>query len=308
MRTEYLEYLLDIYKTLSLTKTADNFYTSHQVINNAIKSLEKELNIIILNRSPKGVSFTDAGFMVCQFAYDILNRQKELYTSIAPFALIPDATLHGELDVNIIPRFSNKKFFQFYLNFCKKHKNAKISINTLPIQIFYSRLPAEKPFIFLVTLHPEFMESAAFKNRLIEHHLTYEIVSEQALGYCVSSQSKWLPFLTEMQNEDMPDVPFTVFNFAIDEYSTMLQENMQQFYSIDNFESQKELIKNGEYIGLCTPWEYNKFFQSKNDDLIFLPKISHEPSLFYYAVIFAESFIDYPLLRQIIKDLKNFFE
>ena len=40
MRTEYLEYLIDLHETLSLSKTANNFFTSHQVINNGIKALE----------------------------------------------------------------------------------------------------------------------------------------------------------------------------------------------------------------------------------------------------------------------------
>lgn len=59
MRTEHLEYLLDLQKTLSMTKTAENYFTSHQVINNAIKSLEEELNITILFRTHTGVIFSD---------------------------------------------------------------------------------------------------------------------------------------------------------------------------------------------------------------------------------------------------------
>ena len=304
MRTEHLEYLLDIKNTLSLTKTAENFYTSHQVINNAIKSLENELNIKILNRSSTGVTFTEAGLLVEEFANDIINRRRQLNTSIAPFVNFPEAAVHGALDVYIIPRFSNKKFFNFYLNFCSKHKNIDFSIKTMPSQFFYSRLPFEKPFVFLVTLHPEFIVSDAFKNRLSQHALSYKIVSEQQLGYCVSSKSKWYPILSQ-EDDNMPiDTPFVVFNFAIDEESSMLK-NDTQFYTIDSFESQKELIKNGEYVGICTPWEFKKFFQSKNSNLVFLPRELTTP--FYYAILFHESLANHLPILEFAKALTEYF-
>ena len=48
MRTEHLEYLLDLKETSSLSKTAEKYFTSHQVINNAIKSVSTSRSLFQL--------------------------------------------------------------------------------------------------------------------------------------------------------------------------------------------------------------------------------------------------------------------
>lgn len=122
MRTEQLYYLLDLQKTASLSKTAENFYTSHQAINNAIKALEKEFGVIILNRTYKGISFTEAGLLLCAYAEEAVQNRVQLLEKLAPFAT-PNAepALTGKLDVYSISRFSNKHFLNFYNDY--KHCN-----------------------------------------------------------------------------------------------------------------------------------------------------------------------------------------
>lgn len=50
MRTEHLEYVVDIYETQSFSQTAENFLTSHQVVSKAVSNLENELNVQIFER------------------------------------------------------------------------------------------------------------------------------------------------------------------------------------------------------------------------------------------------------------------
>ena len=306
LRIEQLEYLLDIQNTLSLNKTAENFFTSHQVINNAIKSLEEELNCIILNRSPKGVTFTTAGLSVCYFASRVIAEKELMLSSIAPFTITPDKLLHGELDIYVIPRFSNKIFFSFYTRYSKKNPKVNLSISTIPLQVLYSRLPLEKPFVFLITLHSKFVQSEKFQNRLNDYQLLYEIVAEQNLGSCIDRNSKWLSTITSNAGSFEPDVPYALFNFAIDDYSMAFEEE-KSYHLIDSFESQKELIKSGDYVGMCTPWEYKNFFQTRNNNLLFIPQ--QEPqSTFYYAVLYSKQNSHNPIITDVINELKKFFK
>ena len=84
-------------------------------------------------------------------------------------------------------------------------------------------------------------------------------------------------------------------------------ENDKIFHLIDSFESQKELIKNGDYVGICTPWEYKNFFHSKNGNLVFIPNPA-ATSTFYYAVLYSKADADNPLVTDIINELKTFFK
>jgi len=307
MRIEQLKYLLSLRETLSLTKTAQDYFTSHQVINNSIKSLEQELEIEILERSPKGVKFTDAGLVICNFAKDVIARKEQLHLDLAPFMPTDTPANSGELDINVIPRFANKVFFNFYMNFAKKHPCATMSINTLPAQVFYTRLPLEKPFLFLCTLNNDFIQSASFQKQLTTYHLSYELLVEHKLGICISKNSKYFSQISVDKTLDQlaeDGIPITIFDFSLGESSFVLDKD-KSYYIIDSFDSQKELIKSGEYIAYCTPWEYQKFFQSKNQSLIFItPNIS--PS-FYYAVLYDQSQSNNPILIDAIKEIRNFF-
>ena len=61
MRIEQLMYLVDIAKTKSFSKTAQNFYITQQGASDAIKKLEKEFNVILFNRTKQGVFLTEIG-------------------------------------------------------------------------------------------------------------------------------------------------------------------------------------------------------------------------------------------------------
>ena len=306
MRTEHLEYLLDLQKTLSLTKTADNFFTSHQVINNAIKSLEKELEVKILLRSPKGVTFTAEGDHVCQFASDIVQRREQLLLTISPYQKSTPTSLKGDLAIYVIPRFANKKFLKFYSAFCKKNHRANITVNMLPINQFFTQLPFKTPTIFLAAIHSGNLFSEEFKETLNTHLLHYEIITEQKLGYCVSKKSKWYDYITNNTFNEYPDVPLVAFNYALINNDKYFTENKQNYTLIDSFESQKELIKHGQYVATCTPWEFKHFFQSSTCDLTFIPGDKTEAS-FYYVVLVSENYRNEKLVINAIHELKKFF-
>ena len=79
MNDEALETYLNIIKTHSLTKTAENMFISQSAVSNRLISLEKELNVKLIDRSPgqKGVVLTQKGEEFGEFAkrHQELNRQ-----------------------------------------------------------------------------------------------------------------------------------------------------------------------------------------------------------------------------------------
>lgn len=78
MRLEQLEYLLAIQKHHSMTAAADILHVTQQSISVAIKSLEDEMTIPLLERSKKGSYLTPAGEEVAEFAKDIFTRWEEI--------------------------------------------------------------------------------------------------------------------------------------------------------------------------------------------------------------------------------------
>lgn len=80
MRLEQLEYLITVAETKSMTIAGNLLYMSHQNISKSLASLEKELNVTLLNRTSKGVSLTKKGEEIAQYAKQILTLQNKIYT------------------------------------------------------------------------------------------------------------------------------------------------------------------------------------------------------------------------------------
>ena len=74
MRIKQLEYLVKVAESASITQAANELYISQPSLSHAIKELEEEMNIILLNRSQKGVSLTTAGEEFLSFARQILEQ------------------------------------------------------------------------------------------------------------------------------------------------------------------------------------------------------------------------------------------
>lgn len=68
MKIEQIQYILEIHKTGSISRAAQNFYTSRPNVSNALRNLENELGFEILERETTGVKFTKKGFFLSRSA------------------------------------------------------------------------------------------------------------------------------------------------------------------------------------------------------------------------------------------------
>ncbi len=78
MRLEQLQYLDELDRTHSMSLASDILFVSQQNISKAIRSLEEELGVQLLNRSSKGITLTPAGQRTVAAAREIFNQINKL--------------------------------------------------------------------------------------------------------------------------------------------------------------------------------------------------------------------------------------
>ena len=304
MRTEQLEYLVDLAQTLSLTQTAEHFLTSHQVINNAIKNLETELNVTILTRTHRGIVFTPAGTLVCQYAQQALANRAALLSSLAPYAEQPPHTVKGELHIYTIPRFMNKYFLHFYNTYRKQNPKLTVFLKNATLSYLLDSVEMTDTSVIFTTLLNVTATSPQFAAKLQDLNLTSTTILVQMLGFCVSANSKYVDQLLAMDNLSVEQVsktiPIVTFNYSADA-NMMFASNSH--YLIDSFETQRQLINSGNYVGLYTPLEYQQLLKDKN--LMFLPAADTD-HLFHYVVLSTPAV--QPQVQQFIAKLQAFYE
>ena len=78
MNTVALRYALEVNRTHSITKAAQNLYMGQPNLSRAIRELEKDLGITLFERTTKGVAPTEKGRIFLEKAETILSQLDEL--------------------------------------------------------------------------------------------------------------------------------------------------------------------------------------------------------------------------------------
>ena len=74
MNIKYLKYAVEIAKSGSINKAAEQLYIAQPNLTRAIKELEKELSITIFDRNAKGMTLTPDGEKLIQYGKRILKE------------------------------------------------------------------------------------------------------------------------------------------------------------------------------------------------------------------------------------------
>lgn len=103
MRLEQLKYLVEIYRSKSISLAAERAHISQPALSAAISKLEDELGVQLLKRTNQGVHPTETGELVIKKSIEVMEAIEEI-SSIAQVNskdLKEDISLAVELNVNI---------------------------------------------------------------------------------------------------------------------------------------------------------------------------------------------------------------
>lgn len=78
MNIVHLKYAVEIAKTKSISRAAENLYMGQPNLSRAIKELEENLNITIFKRNTKGITITPEGEEFLQYAKRIIAQVEEV--------------------------------------------------------------------------------------------------------------------------------------------------------------------------------------------------------------------------------------
>ncbi len=89
MNTLFFEYALEVNRTHSITKAAENLYMQQPNLSKSIKEMEESLGYDVFNRTTKGMIPTPKGEIFLSYAKDLVDKMKELES----------LSLYGEEDI-----------------------------------------------------------------------------------------------------------------------------------------------------------------------------------------------------------------
>lgn len=232
MRLEQLRYLSDIQYTNSISKTANRFFISQQSLSNNIRQLEKELGILLLDRSPFGVILTKEAKKLLALSdpfikqYDelqnqfALQNQEEIENQLTHIRILNSSVLIGIVLPKAIAIFT------------KKYPNIRISIKEVSHKEIFPAITQNDCSVAFLSINEEY-----FLNQLNRYDTTkfhYNIMLTDRLVACVSSQSN-LAQKEMIERSDIVTRPFTYLNIVPLQKNNINNSNLA-LYTSNNIE------------------------------------------------------------------------
>lgn len=186
MQIDHLKYLLVVIEAGSISQAAERLYISQQGLSQAIRQLEKQLGVTLLNRTGNKIFLSEMGTKIAEKARELLFKYDELL-EIAKISgengrernhshkitLLTTPFLAGTLLPDLVCRFS------------QKHHNANLIINEkIPPEILKT-IKENREAIGLFSLSSDKIDLRAFQ----DFQITFEPFYECQQLACVTKTS-----------------------------------------------------------------------------------------------------------------------
>jgi len=79
MNVDQLRYLMEINKCTSISQAANNLHISHQALSASIRSLEKELGVPLMDKTPRGTKLTLRGKQLVEISSDFIHALDDIF-------------------------------------------------------------------------------------------------------------------------------------------------------------------------------------------------------------------------------------
>ena len=182
MNIGYLKYAIVVAKAGSLSKAAEELSVAQPNLSRAIKELEKELDIVIFDRKPKGIVLTPDGELLISYGKQILKEidavEKEFKNKGKKKAIfsasVPRASYISHAFTEFSKALSEKERFEVYY----KETNALKTITNV----------VEKDYRLGIIRYASFHDKEVkdlFKNK----NLAFELIAEFSYVLVISKNS-----------------------------------------------------------------------------------------------------------------------
>lgn len=220
-----LEVLIEIANTGSITKAAENLFTTQQNISRIIKKLENDLGATVFSRSKKGVELTSFGQEAFKFAKNIIGERNKLLLQLKS----TDCGNINKITLFMPPLFDFVFLDERFNLFITLHPKTEFELFTLSISSLFTQLSIIPKAIGIVSLflNPEYRKSYTMPQDIILHYLFRD-----NFVVIISSDSPLANRKIISLKELVPFSFASLTTYEKDDYSILYI--MQNFFSVSN--------------------------------------------------------------------------
>jgi DNA-binding transcriptional LysR family regulator len=150
MRTEQLQYFVEVARQRSFSLAAEKLHIAQPSISQAIKNLEQELNVQLFQRSRAGVHLTSIGRSLLPKAQQILNLVDEFCEE----ARTETDQMEGRVNIAAIPSIVNTFIGETLFRYKKEHPHVRLEVKEAGTNQIVQEVLAEQVHAGVVSCQP----------------------------------------------------------------------------------------------------------------------------------------------------------
>lgn len=261
MKLKHLQYLVELKKYGTISKTAEKLFISQPSLSVAIKELETELGFDVIKRTKKGIIFTSRGEIVLEHCEKIME-EVEAISNLKGFL---DHNLSGQLSVGCVPYIFNTivldTVFDIKTKFPQIHINLKEENSYDLTDLVFQR---ERDLGIIMVSN---LEEAAFQKVFQKYHLKFLKLFDDEMHVWVGKNHP-LYNNDKISMEEALQYPFISSRTFLNEYNQAVLENYNkklEFVVIDTKEGFKKYLSKSHAVTImpmCAIWE-DPFYKKK---------------------------------------------
>ena len=262
MRIDHLKYITVVAETGSISHAAERLYITQQGLSQAIRQMERELGVSLLNRTGNKIHLTQVGKRIVEKAKELLVTYDEL-TDIAKTT--GDNFFHTKSSKRITllttPFLSGTLLPDMICRFSQKHPNANFVINEKLPQEIIEEICEDRNAIGLFSGLSDRLNHKDFSNA----NLTFQPFFECEQLICVSKSSP-LANRKSVKPSELAKYPLALYD--VGQNASQLSELLKPFGEVKvmlrtgNSKLYRETIASGLAIGFSN--SFAEYFEKRN--------------------------------------------
>lgn len=296
MRIEQLSYIADIAQTQSMSKTAQNFSITQQGVSDALKKLEKEVDLKLFQRTKYGVLLTKNGQFFAEKGKKMVALHQELLAFAENVHNSKLEKLEGDLFVLAHPRIYQHilpSVIQTFFCQCPMVNLRILEQTTSEIQ---NAITSESNSLGLITGSENIIHSANFND------LVLEILFADEMVVCVHKDSP-LKFQSLLTVDDLNYLPVVTYDFdlAMQKHTNTTLQN--KLFISNDVETHRKLVEQGLAVDVMSKFEYQRIF---GNDPNFIPIPFPQKEKLLHILLYSKNCPLSPQAEHFIHLLKKF--
>lgn len=163
MELRRLEYFLDLSRTGNYSETAERMYTTQGNVSKQIAALEKELGVLLVDRSKRKIRLTEAGEVLLPYAEQLIQTEAKMRDVLHRLQSEKEAILR----IGALPSFAQYGMAELLTVFQSEHPAIQIDINECEKTSLLQRLQEESYEVIYTRLLDETWQKSSQYEKIV---------------------------------------------------------------------------------------------------------------------------------------------